>query len=53
VVPDYPGHVDLLLQVFVPLAGVQPVLVGSPDFHFNFQRAIYRTHVLIILRLVE
>jgi hypothetical protein len=35
-VPDDPGHIDLLVQVFISLAGVKPVLVGSSDFHWHF-----------------
>lgn len=36
VIPDDARHVNLLVQVLIPLAGVQSVLVGSSDFHFPF-----------------
>ncbi len=41
VVPDDSGHVDLLVQVLISLAGVQPVLVRPSDFHLPFWFAIY------------
>jgi hypothetical protein len=36
VVPDDPGHINLLVQVPISLADVQSVLVGSSDFHWPF-----------------
>jgi len=39
--PDDSGHVHLLLQVLIPLAGDQSVLVAPPDFHWPCWLALY------------
>jgi len=41
VVPDDASHVNLLVQVFVPLAGIEPIFVRPPDFHLPSWFAMY------------
>jgi hypothetical protein len=40
-IPDDPGHVDLLVQVLIPFAGIEPIFVRPSDFHFPFWLAMY------------